>query len=120
MSNTQLIIEENHNTNEILNYIDVKESKCEKEIEKIEEEFDSIKIVRTYMEGKLQRGQDLSYDWIIKEPNISLINRSIVLDTEKINTIFNKRDLTCELKVRRIIFNFIIYKLAFKTNNRRR
>lgn len=99
MLNTQLIPEDSQIPNEISNYLDINDYKCESEIQKLQEEFDMFKIVRNYMEGKSERGLDLSYEWIVKEPNIALINKSIVLDIEKLKTILNIRDLTCELKV---------------------
>jgi hypothetical protein len=56
--------------------------------------------VRFFMEAKLEGKIDLSYEWIEKLPNISIISKSIEISSDVLNNSLVKRDTACELKVR--------------------
>lgn len=102
MLNTQINLEEN-NTNENTYLIDIIETENKADREINESDNNLIYEIRNFMEGRLRDKSDLSYDWIVKEPNISLINKSIEVDSNKINVLMSKRDFGCELKVNNII-----------------
>jgi hypothetical protein len=120
MLNTQKNLEEN-NTNENNRLIDILETENKADREITESENNLIDEIRNFMDGKLRDKTDLSYDWIIKEPNILLINKSIEADSNQINGVMLKRDFGCELKVNNITncIEFLFIFLAFKINNRR-
>jgi len=102
MLNTQINLEDN-NTNENTHLIDIIETENKADREINESENNLIYEIRNFMNRRLGDKSDLSYDWILKEPNISLINESIEVDSNRINVLMSKRDFGCELKVNNII-----------------
>ena len=74
--------------------------------------------IQNYMEKGLKffTKEDISYNWILQDDNIRLINKPITSNVENLKQEINSRDLTCELKVFLFIINITI---AFETNNRR-
>ena len=104
------MLDENQNINkdQETNKLNLDEIKDDNKYE--DPDSDLLKAIKNYMEGRSIREFDLSYEWILKEPNISLISKSIVVDNELLNSLTIKRDLNCELKVRKTIVYFKINK----------
>jgi len=100
------MLDENQNLNkyQITNTLNLDEIKDDNKNE--DSESDTLKAIKNYMEGRSLREYDLSYEWILKEPNISIISKSIVVDDELLNSLTIKRDINCELKVMKTILYF--------------
>jgi hypothetical protein len=42
---------------------------------------------------------DFSYEWILKDSNIEILNRSVQVDLNNMKSIIENRDMACEFKV---------------------
>lgn len=80
------------------------------------QEKNVLNLISEYMEGDLKESEedhkitdcekkyykleDLSYEWVLKDTNVQIINKSIKSDLMNLKSLaLDRRDLTCELKV---------------------
>ncbi len=95
------MLEENQNIYKDQNTNSLNLDVIEDENKNEDGDSDTLKAIKYYMEGRSGREFDLSYEWILNEPNILSISKSIVVDDKVLNSLTINRDLNCELKVRK-------------------